>query len=227
MLKLNWQPLRVPLLAATCAATLLVGAKLATLPKPDSAEAPAETNTLPTSAPITQWQLIDSAAIQKNDDSKFGRRYRYERDNLTLDAEQHYMISDGNVSRYLFVHSPVRTANANLKTKFQPNVGYYGLVSHNSKAYLSACINPRGGSTVTEQQFTQNRYSHDLQVSRVVPWLLGQESLIDYRCLWTFMSIPFTNGSKSGSTSEAEAYKNLEAAWFSWHEWWQANFPAK
>jgi len=124
------------------------------------------------------------------------------------------------------VYSPVSTANVKLQIKFQPEVGHYGLVTHNGNAYLSACIHARGDSTVTEAQFTQNHYASDLKVSRILPWLLGQESLIDTRCLWTLMSIPLKPGSGSETTiSEETAYKTLETAWVPWHQWWQANFP--
>jgi len=225
MLKSSWQPIRVSILAVAFVGTLLVWARLATSPKPNST-APQETDTLPASVPLPGWQLVNTEPITTNTEAQSGRRYRFQQGNITLNADQYYMASDGNVSRYLFVHSPVKTANASMKVKFKPEVGYYGLVAHNGNAYLSACINPRGSSTVTESQFTQNRYANDLQIARIVPWLLGQESLIDYRCLWTLMSVPLKNGSNSDAlVADEKAYKNLEDAWVSWHQWWQANFP--
>lgn len=225
MSKSNWQTLRLGLLATAFIGTSLVLARLVTLPKANATTQKPE-NTLQVSVPLAGWQFISSEPITANDEAKTARRYRYQQGQLTLQADQYYMLSDGNVSRYLFVHSPVRTANASMKVKFQPGVGHYGLVAHDGKAYLSACVNARGNSTVTEAQFTQSRYTNDLQVTRLVSWLLGQESLIDSRCLWTLMSTPLNQGSTSDSTaSEAKAYKSLETAWFSWHQWWQANFP--
>lgn len=239
MLNSHWRSIRLGLLATTFAGTALVWARVAAMPKvAQTATAQPTENKLQASVPIAGWQFITSEAIdmdknlnpETNEGSagefKAGRRYRYQQGNLTLQADQIYTQSDGNVSRYLFVRSPVHTANATMKVKFQPGVGHYGLVTHKDKAYLSACVNPRGNSTVTESQFTQNRYAHDLQPARLIPWLLGQESLIDYRCLWTLMSVPLKNGSGSGSPiSEEKAYQSLETAWFSWHQWWQANFP--
>ncbi|MDX2239757.1 MAG: cyanoexosortase A system-associated protein [Leptolyngbyaceae cyanobacterium bins.302] len=226
MLNSNWRSIRLGILAATFAGTAFVWAKVAAMPKVDNAAAQKPENTLQASVPIQGWQFITSEPVTSNEEAKFGRRYQYRQGEKTLQAEQFYMQSDGNVSRYLFVHTPIRTANATMKVKFQPGVGHYGLVAHEGKAYLSACVNPRGISTVTEPQFTQNRYANDLQISRIVPWLLGQESLIDYRCLWTLMAVPLKNGSSSDSTASGEkAYKDLETAWFSWHQWWQANFP--
>jgi cyanosortase A-associated protein len=225
MLNSNWHSIRLGLLAVTFVGTALTWARVAAIPKVDKATAQKPENTLQASVPVQGWQFIASEPIT-NGEAKFGRRYHYQQGNTTLQAEQFYMQSDGNVSRYLFVHTPIRTANANMKVKFQPGVGHYGVVTHDGKAYLSACVNPRGTSTVTESQFTQNRYTNDLQISRIFPWLLGKESLIDYRCLWTLMSVPVKNDTNSGATlSEEKAYKNLETAWFSWHQWWQANFP--
>lgn len=230
MPKLSWPSIRLTLLALTFVGTFGVWAKLSTAPKAESGTTQTVTaNKLQETVPLPNWQQSNSTPLSPNEDSEFGRTYRYQQNGSQLDVELHYMISDGNVSRYLFVHSPVHTANANLKVKYEPNVGYYGLVTHENTAYLSACINPRGGSTVTEQQFTQTRYTHDLQPSRILPWMLGKESLIDYRCLWTLMSIPLkknnTTSPSERAISEESAYKELEAAWFSWHQWWQAHFP--
>jgi len=224
MLKSNWQTMRLGLLAVTFVGTGLVLARLTTLPKADATTQKPE-NILQASVPIAGWQFVSSEPISPNKEAKAARRYRYQQGDVALDVEQHYMQSDGNVSRYLFVYSPVRTANASMKIKFQPGVGHYGLVAHDGKVYLSACVNSRGTSTVTESQFTQNRYKNDLQVSRLMPWLLGQESLIDSRCLWTLMSVPLKKGSIGANSLDSDASKDLETAWFSWHQWWQANFP--
>jgi len=104
-------------------------------------------------------------------------------------------------------------------------VGYYGVLTHEGKAYLSACINPRGESTVTEQQFRQSLYATDLQVGRILPWISGREPLLDRRCLWTLMSTPLPSGKNTDSTASEAAYKTLEAAWFNWFRWWQPKFP--
>jgi len=246
MLNSTWRSVRLGLLAATFVGTTLVWVRVSATPKVDrNAAIQKVANFFQPSVPIDGWQFITSEPIDLNKekpnqeaneetntdeepDGNFGigRRYRYQQNNLTLQADQIYAKSDGNVSRFLFMNSPIRSANAGMKVKFQPGVGHYGLVTHDGKAYLSACVNPRGNSTVTESQFTQNRYAHDLQISRIVPWLLGQESLIDHRCLWTLMSVPLKSSNNSESLgSEEKAYTSLETAWFSWHQWWQANFP--
>lgn len=225
MYKLTWQSIRLSLLAATFLGAVLVTAKLAAAPKNDQ-DAVQKPNPLPETIAVQNWQFLNSTSLKPSKEAPFGRQYRYRQGDRPLDVELQYMSSDGNVSRYLFVYTPVRTANSAMKIKHKPGVGYYGVLSHKGNAYLSACINPRGESTVTEQQFTQNRYTYDLQVSRFLPWLLGKESLIDRRCLWTFMSTPLETQSKAGNATATEAaYKTLETTWFSWNKWWQSNFP--
>lgn len=223
MLNSTWQPMRLSLLAVTTAGALLVLGKLLTLPKVDKAAA-QPINTLQPTVPLPGWQLLNNSELKANKDSRFGRSYQFQQGNTRLNADLHYMTSDGNVSRYLFVYSPIYTANVNLKVKSTPETGFYGVLSHKGQAYLTACINPRGKSTVTEQQFTQNRYAYDLQPNRILPWVLGKESLIDRRCLWTVLSTP-VQPNTTPEASEAEAYKTLETTWISWHQWWQTNYP--
>jgi cyanosortase A-associated protein len=227
MHKLTWQSVRLSLLAVTFLGTVLVTAKLAAAPKERKDQAVAQKqNPLPETVSMQDWQFVNSTPTKPHKEAPFGRQYRYQQGDRPLDVELQYMTSDGNVSRYLFVYTPVRTANAAMKIRYKPGVGHYGVLSHKGNAYLSACVNPRGESTVTEQQFTQNRYTYDLQASRLLPWLLGKESLIDRRCLWTFMSTPVKVNSNAGTATATEvAYKTLETTWFSWNKWWQSNFP--
>jgi len=224
--KLTWQPIRLSLLAVTFFSTALVTAKLAAAPKQSPETVAQKPNPFPENLALQDWKFVSSTPTKPHEEAQFGRQYRFQQGDLTLDAELQYMKSDGNVSRYLFVYTPVRTANSAMKIRYKPGVGYYGVLSYKGNAYLSACVNPRGESTVTEQQFTQNRYNYDLQPSRLLPWLMGKESLIDSRCLWTFMSTPVETNSKAGSATATEAaYKALESTWFSWNKWWQSNFP--
>lgn len=251
MLKENWSSVRLGLLAATFVGALLVWGRITLIPKVSSDAAQTPENTLPESVPLPGWQAIASQPLSKEQlaaetpnrppptaaataaeskeaqEIKMGRRYRYQQGEQTLQADQLYVQSDGNVSRYLFVYSPVYTANATMQVKFQPNVGHYALVARGDRAYLTACINPRGISTVTESQFTQNRYASDLKPERILPWLLGQESLIDSRCLWTLLSVPLPASAAASPNPaiDAQTTKTLETAWVDWHQWWQANFP--
>lgn len=71
----------------------------------------------------------------------------------------------------------------------------------------------------------QNRYTHDLNPGRVFLWVLGQESLLDQRCLWTLISVSLPENARTNPTMTEAAYKQLESAWFTWSLWWQSNFP--
>ncbi|MGI0488322.1 cyanoexosortase A system-associated protein [Pantanalinema rosaneae CENA516] len=232
MLKSIAHPLRLTLLAFTLGGTLLVLAKAIATPKSDTVTVDPG-RTLAKTVPITGWQLIESTAIEdKNklepgESPANGQRYRYRQGNTSIDVDLRHIIGDGNVSRFLFVYSPIREGNAKLSDgiRNQANIGYYGVLTHQGRAYLTACINARGGSTVTDQQFRHNRLKYDVQISRIFPWLWGQEPLMDHRCLWTLMSTPVQSATTSEAVDSQEAYQELETAWASWYQWWQANYP--
>jgi cyanosortase A-associated protein len=105
--------------------------------------------------------------------------------------------------------------------RHQKETGFYSLSIEKERVYLRACINPRGPSAITYAQFIHNRYTYDLQFARLLPVLLGQESLRDHRCLWTHLSIPVKNAS-----FEAD-YQVLEKVWLSWYQWWHPRFPKR
>jgi cyanosortase A-associated protein len=239
MPKPTWKEVQIPLLAVVFTGVAVVLTKTLFTPTPDKTALSQPTpNLLPAQVPIKGWQALESSPSPLNEElkkeAKAGQRYRYRKGTQELDVDLHYMTSDGNISRYLFVYTPVRTANADLEMKYQPGVGHYGVVTHRdvtkktTRAYLSACINPQGESTITEQQFTHN-LSKDLQPAQVVSWILGQKSLIDRRCLWTLMSVPVVLESQSASApaarSQQQAYQTLETAWLSWYQWWRENYP--
>jgi cyanosortase A-associated protein len=145
---------------------------------------------------------------------------------LRVDVRPQY--GDSNVGRLLAVASEVKSDNAKLQPQYQPGLGNYGVLVHNNRLYLTACINARGESTLTNQQFQQNRYSHDLQLGRILPWVLGQKSsLFDERCLWTLMSTPLPANAEVDLPQVKAAYQSLESAWKPMQQWWQANFPAE
>jgi cyanosortase A-associated protein len=255
MPNLTWKFLQTPVLAVAFSGVALVLAKTTLAPKADKSATAAQQQTmkLPSTVPLEGYEMVESVDLEPSKDevlgkeSRAGQRYRYQNANKELKIEAHYMISDGNISRYLFVYTPVHTSNAALKMKHQPGIGYYGVLIHRDdrtqteRAYLSACVNPRGESTVTEQQFTTNLFS-ELSPLRIGATLLGQQPLMDRRCLWTLMSVPVQSNSASSQPAPATAepagaspvaaaqspeaaYTQLEAAWADWHQWWRANYP--
>ncbi len=112
-----------------------------------------------------------------------------------------------------------------LNQRYLEAVGYYVLFSDQDRAYLSACINPRGGSTVTEAQFNQNRNTFDITPDRFGLYLLGIKELRDTRCLFVIMSIPLANKNISTNITLDLNYQKLERAWINWYKNWQYKFP--
>ena len=215
-----WQPLRMTLLVLSFSSALFVLGKAIVAPK---ASETLPSYRLPTTVSLADWQAASSTVLPPIPEAIAGQAYSYRRADQRLTVELRYMTGDGDVNRFLFVHTPIRQGNNRLVLKYQPTFGFYGVLPHQGRAYLSACISPRGESTVTAQQFVQNLRAHDLTLKRLLPWLTGQQPLLDRRCLWTLMSVPLAANAASATLDTA--YKTLETAWFSWYRWWQSNFP--
>ncbi|NEO99884.1 MAG: cyanoexosortase A system-associated protein [Symploca sp. SIO2E9] len=211
--------LRIPFLTITCSGVLLVLGKL--IVAPNSNEYTAKPFVLPSEVPLTQWQSLPSQSLftpivwQPN--LMTSRNYQYQQKDLSLDIEMRYLVpTSGNVKTLLQTYTAIP---ASTEIRHQEEVGFYYLLVDEQRAYLSSCINPRGKTTVTPQQFTENGNRHDLRLNRLLPWLMGEVQLRDRRCLWTNLSIPVED------TSPSEAYQILEKAWFSWYQSWQPRFP--
>lgn len=227
----GWNLFRLPLMMITFGSVVLVLGKLTLMP-------PKETSVnarvaLPTQVPLAGWQALatrpltaPSAAItQDSPEMVAGNTYAYQRDRasnpVTLTVELRYLVeTDPNVRNLLLKYGkPSATVPFPSTIHYQEDAGFYSLYFTQGRAYLSSCINSRGESTVTETQFNQNRYTYDLRLDRVLPVLLGRETLRDGRCLFTVMSIPL-----QALSSEVVA-PMLKDAWKSWYQWWQPQFP--
>lgn len=184
----------------------------------------------PTAVPLPEWQLKKSypltSSMTENLNYLSGRHYEYVQNGLSLDIEMRYLINtDGDVKSFIQYSSmPPSFDRLSPILRQQPGIGFYSLFTDQQRAYLSTCINSRGGSTVTDSQFRQNRYIYDSIYDmrfkdRLIPWLQGRVSIRDMRCLWAHLSIPLKN------SSPKDAYKTLETAWFFWYEWWHTRFP--
>ena len=225
MINTFWQPVRLTLLVLSFSSALFVLGKAIVTPKAAESQ---PSYRFPATVPLANWQTISSGALEHIPESIAGQTYQYRRSDQSLHdqslkVELRYMTGDGDVNRFLFVHTPIRQENNRLVLKYQPAIGFYGVLPHQGRAYLSACISPRGESTVTAQQFVQNLRAHDLTPTRVLPWLTGQQPLLDRRCLWTLMSVPLA--ADADAMTRDKTYKTIETAWFSWYRWWQPNFP--
>jgi cyanosortase A-associated protein len=214
-----WKKLRIPILSVTFASTLLVLGKV--IFPPNQNKSTIATFVFPKEVPLSEWELVSTLPIpmptQPNPELIAAHHYRYIQKNQHLDIKMRYLtLFDVNelIKNYTSISSPpiVRQREA---------IGYYGLGIDGEKAYLSACINPWGGSTFTGEQFQQNQYWSDLEPQRVLSWLIGNERTKDNRCLWAHLSVPLKDSSKE------TAYQILESAWVNWYQWWLPRFPKR
>jgi len=232
------EKVRISLLAVILGGVVLVLGKEIFSPVASSSKVVQQPLPLvfPATVGLQDWQETSSRSLTESvskpaataDDSRIrslsGREYKYVRNNLPLDIRMLYVINTRGKfgpKSIIQYYSPVKLAfnSPSVDVRHQQGIGFYSVFAYQQRAYLSACINPRGGSTVSQLQFMLNRYIHDLRWSRILPWLLGQGPLTDRRCLWAHLSIPLEN------SAPEEAYQSLETVWFSWYRWWQPRFP--
>lgn len=185
----------------------------------------------PDEVALSKWELTDSEP-KEGADIRAGKipvahTYQYEQENLaTLDIEMYYITNmrDINGDVQLLTRQlgelPFPIEQQTLSTERVKDVGYYAVTDVDDTHYLGSCINPRGGSTVTKEQFLKNRTVFDLAPGRMFSWLRGQVPLRDKRCLFVLMSMT------SEGTDSTQTADELVAAWSSWGAWWQGNFPA-
>jgi cyanosortase A-associated protein len=134
-----------------------------------------------------------------------GKRYVYGQKDLRLDIEMRYLKeTDGDLKS--FIHSQFQTISSSLR--YHPQLGSYVVYHRYDRAFLTACLNSQGGSTVTSDQFRLNRILYDSRPVRILTWLKGTTNLQDRRCLWAHLSIPF-----SPTRSPKVTYLSLESVW--------------
>lgn len=216
------QSLRPIVLAITFVSTIFTLGKV-TL---DSNLGKYSTFTFPATVPLAGWKLLGSKALdnQNYQDTGFisGRRYQYIQNDVYLDIEMRYETTNGEFKKFLGKYTAIKSLPKKPLpiTKYQQGIGYYILFTDKNKAYLGSCINPRGGTTVSYEQFSHNRNTYDLTFKRIFPWLIGQEELRDWRCLWSYISIPV-----NVDTVPLADYQILEKAWWDWYQIWNRRFP--
>lgn len=181
----------------------------------------------PETIPLPNWQAISSSDLTaKNEDqSDLGRLYQYHngQEKLKIDA-RYQLYTDSNASRLLMVYEGIPPATILPKTKYIKDLGHYYLFDYKDQAYLSACLPPKGETSVTQQQYVNNRYRYGWSIPRSFFWLIGQQDLFESRCLWTVVSMPVDTYASADATDKA--FEQLEKAWFAWFDWWQKNpFP--
>jgi cyanosortase A-associated protein len=211
----QWRSLRILLIALTLSG--VVGGIVKTIGSPANDKLRLTSLDFPASISLSQWQLTNAKSLTaiKEGQSDSGQQYEYRQNRDRLEIQARYeQYTDGNVSRLLVVYTPIQPATVQLLIKHREGIGFYSLFEYEGKAYLSACLNSSGQSTVTEQQFVQNKYAYGWSPQRTLFWILGHNDLFDARCLWTLLSTSVTSDST----------QNLENAWFDWYRWWKPKF---
>lgn len=176
--------------------------------------------------PLADWTFTDSQPLTSDQTPNSqdipgeivsGQRYHYRQDQTDLQIEMRYLTQTNGDLKTL-----IKNQTGSLGTVLQSvaGVGKFSLFAQGSESQLDACINPRGTSTVTSDQFKRNRTLYDGQSGRFWSWILGQAPLHDNRCLWTRMTL-----STSVNVPSVEPSQALITTWEDWHRWWQPRFP--
>ena len=185
----------------------------------------------PDKVDLNSWQQVSARALNlpKSNAHKIsgaglvqsGKQYRYIKNNQQLELQMLYVVNTkGELDPLLIQPTEIEVKSSKQNIRKRDGIGYYELKTDGNLAYLNACINPRGGSTVTSAQFNHNRFKYDFTWSRILPWVLGKEVLKDNRCIWAQLSTPL-----HGATSY-DAYQTLESVWADNYTTWQSRFPA-
>ncbi len=192
---------------------------------------------IPENVPLSQWKLVESQPLTpiKNESSEtempLGNKYHYTNDQEALEAKIRYSKYRGSFSQFIITDLKMPAASISPDIHYRKGVGHYAFFEYDNATYLGSCINAKGETTVTLSQYNQNRYRHGWGLTRTFLWLIGQKDLVEYRCLWTIMSIPqvaeldFTINIDDNNQELNETEKKLEQAWLEWYSWWKKNFP--
>ena len=221
---LGLQRWRLPLLATTWIGVLFAAIYLTV----NKQLLPADT--FPGTLSLNSWEQVSATSLKKNKSDTvtipsdervlLGKQYRYIKNNHQLQIQMLYatdIFDQPNPFLSQQTKNSDRDSQKNIKKL--NGIGYYQLRIEEQQAYLTACINPRGGSTVTLDQFIHNRYTDDFTLNRILPWLLGKEVLKDNRCIWVQLSTPLN------SVTATDAYQILESVWAANYSRWQTRFP--
>ncbi|MBO3459248.1 cyanoexosortase A system-associated protein [Aetokthonos hydrillicola Thurmond2011] len=222
------QKWRIPMLLVTWSTLVLGAVYLICAPSSIGVLADA----LPDKLAIKGWEQVwvdqvntsfrkEIITVNDSDQALSSKRYIYHHNNQYINVQMRYIVNTyGNIENYLKKFTEITNVKDIGKNIHSKNgIGYYVLLNDSNQAYLTACINPRGGSTVTQDQFLSNRNSYDSTANRILPWLLGTAILKDNRCLWIQLSTAL-DGAGSEST-----YPILESVWDTNYTLWRSHFP--
>ncbi|WP_310483631.1 cyanoexosortase A system-associated protein [Chamaesiphon sp. VAR_48_metabat_403] len=229
---------RQSLLLVLCGGAIgVLGNAMINSPKQSSLREPVAFN-FPQNVTLPDASISAAKPLAAKDKVGAGQSYRYTTPPLpssstskstagkpqVIDLEIRY-ITDGVANRPtmdamlpVFNNVPAKVL-APSTMKEQPGLGFYSLFVDKKTAYFGTCINPQGITTVTGDQFHANSNPKGVPFQRLVPWVLGQQTLRDSRCLWTVLSTPIDEAAPDATI------KTLQTVGINWARWWQGNFP--
>ena len=219
---ISWVKIRIFLLGIQLLGVIFVLGK--SIFYPTVKDSTVNSFVFPTAVPLPQWQLMETGPVNSrlvkppaylSGQYISGKRYYYIQNDLSLDIEMRYLVNtNGDLKSFIKSY----TGQLLPVLKEQEGVGFYSLFIRQNRAYLSACINSHGYSTVTTDQFRRNGLRYALRLDRIMSWLTSQAEIMDKSCLWAHLSMPLNQDSPESAS------QTLENAWFNWHQWWSQHF---
>jgi cyanosortase A-associated protein len=188
---------------------------------------------LPDQVSLSEWRSLSSEnllpMVQKHQEAKVADARRYLYTSLTQDTlriDVLYIKASAVMPKSIELLN-LKYSLDSLNIRHQKMIGHYALFNDQDRVYLSSCINPRGLSTVTEDQLISNRNYYDFTPDRIGAYLLGFSYIRDNRCLFTVMSVPLEKAQISNlqNNSLDNHHQKLEKAWTNWYQKWENNFP--
>ena len=179
----------------------------------------------PESVPLGKWQQLESKSLEDKlipksgyfvGENVGGHSYKYSLSGGSLTIEMRYLVNTNGDLKY-FVKDYTGSIETYLYEK--PGIGSYSMYSRRDRVYLTTCINPYGETSVTSDRFRRNGLRHAINPKRILIWLTSQDTIVDNRCLWAYLSMPLQD------SPPETVYPLLEDAWFNWHQWWTENYP--
>jgi cyanosortase A-associated protein len=213
-----WPQLRIFLIGFTCVSVFFVLAAInlsTTLNK-----GPITGYSFPQRITLPEWQFTKSNELPQKANENLsganaiisGKRYQLIQNDVPLIVEVRLVLNtDGNIQRLVERSrvSPISIDDSSSMIREKEGVGIYGLSIDEGQAYLDTCLNTRGKSTFTREQFMANQTNYIMQPGRLIALLWGQERLNDHRCLWIRLALPISK------VQPKAAYPILEKAWLS------------
>ena len=213
-----WPQLRIFLLGSTCVSVFFVLAAInlsITLNK-----GPITAYSFPQRVNLSEWLFTKSSELPQKANENLsganaivsGKRYQLVQNDVPLMVEVRPVFNtDGNIQRLVERSrvSPISIDDSSSMIREKEGVGIYGLSIDEGQAYLDTCLNTRGKSTFTREQFMANQMNYRMQLGRLIALLWGQERFNDHRCLWIRLALPISK------VQPKAVYPILEKAWLS------------